>query len=109
MEVYQWLLRQNDLAVSDTAYFVYANGRMDTDGFNNRIEFRTKVIPYTGSDSWVEPTLEKMKACMDQSEMPPVGDSIMGGPCEFCSYAKRRTELTLEAVKSKKQSKTSKA
>ena len=105
MEVYQWLLRQNDLAVSDTAYFVYANGRMDTDGFNNRIEFRTKVIPYTGSDSWVEPTLEKMKACMD-GDMPPVGDSIMGGPCEFCSYARQRTELTLSAVQSKSAKKS---
>ena len=101
LEVYQWLLRQNDLTVSDTGYFVYANGRMDLDGFNDRVEFRTKVIPYTGSDKWVEPTLVRMKACMDQAEMPPVGDSIMGGPCEFCSYARTRTELTLKAIQTK--------
>ena len=87
MEVYQWLLRQNGLTVSNTGYFVYANGRTDFDGFNDRIEFRTKVIPYTGSDQWVEPTLLKMKACMDSDEMPPVGDHIMGGPCESCTYA----------------------
>jgi CRISPR/Cas system-associated exonuclease Cas4 (RecB family) len=101
LEVYQWLLRQNGLDVSDTGYFVYANGRMDMDGFNDRIEFRTKVISYTGSDAWVEPTLEKMKACMDQDDMPPVGDSIMGGPCEFCTYARQRTELTLSHVQKK--------
>lgn len=102
MEVYQWLLRQNGLDVHPTGYFVYANGRMDLDGFNDRVEFKTKVIPYTGNDEWVEPTLLKMKACMDEDAMPPMGDSIMGGPCEFCSYAKQRTELTLKHLKQAK-------
>ena len=100
MEVYQWLLRQNDLLVSDVGYFVYTNGRLDLDGFFDRVEFRTKVIPYTGDDSWVEPTIIKMKASME-GEMPPVGDSIMGGPCEYCTYARSRTELTLAAIKKK--------
>lgn len=99
LEVYQWLLRQNGFAVNNTGYFVYTNGRMDLDGFNDRLEFRTKIIPYTGSDSWVEPTLEKMKACMEKADMPPVGDAAMGGPCEFCTYAKTRTELTLAHLK----------
>jgi CRISPR/Cas system-associated exonuclease Cas4 (RecB family) len=94
MEVYQWLLRQNGLTVQPTGYFVYTNGRFDLDGFYNKLEFKTKLIPYTGDDSWVEPTVEKMKACMD-GEMPPMGDSIMGGPCEFCMYARARTELTV--------------
>ncbi len=97
MEVYQWLLRRNGLPVSDTGYFVYTNGRMDLDGFNDRIEFRTKLIPYAGKDDWVEPTLMKMKQCMD-GDMPPVGVSIMGGECEFCAYARERTKLTLAAL-----------
>lgn len=101
MEVYQWLLRQNGLKVSNTGYFVYANGRLDMDGFFDRVEFRTKVIPYTGSDAWIVPTLLKMKACMDQEEMPPVGTAAMGGVCDFCSYARQRTELTLKAVQQK--------
>jgi hypothetical protein len=94
VEVYQWLFRQNGLKVSDTAYFVYANGRSDLEGFNDRVEFRTKVIPYVGSDAWIEPTIMAMKACMD-GDMPEVGDSIMGGECEFCAYARERTKLTL--------------
>lgn len=98
MEVYQWLLRQNGFAVSDTGYFVYTNGRLDLDAFNDRIEFKTKVIEYTGNDSWIELTLENMKQVMD-GDMPPVGDSIMGGPCEFCEYARARTKLTLEYFK----------
>jgi CRISPR/Cas system-associated exonuclease Cas4 (RecB family) len=100
MEVYQWLLRQNGFDVSDTAYFVYTNARFDLDGFNDRVEFKTKLIPYIGNDNWVEPTLQRMKACMEKAEMPPVGDAIMGGPCEFCSYARTRTELTLKHLKS---------
>ncbi len=102
VEVYQWLLRKNDLLVSDMAYFVYANGRMDLDGFNNRVEFKTKLIPYKGNADWIEPTVAAMKACMD-GEMPPVGDSIMGGPCEFCTYARARTELTMQALRDKLQ------
>jgi CRISPR/Cas system-associated exonuclease Cas4 (RecB family) len=101
MEVYQWLLRQNDFIVNDTGYFVYTNGRMDLDGFNDRVEFRTKIIPYTGDDSWIEPTLAKMKACMESDDMPPIGEAAMGGPCEFCTYARSRTELTLKALQSK--------
>jgi CRISPR/Cas system-associated exonuclease Cas4 (RecB family) len=101
MEVYQWLLRGNGLNVSSTGYFVYTNGRMDLDGFFNKVEFKTKLIPYVGNDAWVEPTILKMKKCMD-GDMPPVGDSIMGGPCEFCTYARQLTELTLKALQTKK-------
>lgn len=99
MEVYQWLLRQNGFKVSDTGYFVYTNGRFDLDGFNDKLEFRTRVIPYTGNDAWIEPTLEKMKACMENDDMPPVGTAAMGGPCEFCTYARARTELTIDHLK----------
>lgn len=97
MEVYQWLLRQNGFSVQDTGYFVYTNGRFDLDGFNDQLEFRTKVIPYAGNDDWVEPTLLKMKECMD-GDMPAVGVAAMGGECEHCAYARARTELTLQAL-----------
>jgi len=103
LEVYQWLLRQNGFKVNDTGYFVYTNGRMDLDGFNDRVEFRTKIIPYTGNDSWVDKTLVKLKKCME-GEMPEVGIDIMGGPCSYCAYAKARTELTVDhLIKSKKK------
>jgi len=103
LEVYQWLLRANGFKVNDTGYFVYTNGRLDLDGFNDRVEFRTKVIPYTGSDAWVEPTLAKMKDCLDNDDMPPVGTAAMGGPCEFCSYARARTELTVKELQKTKR------
>ncbi len=103
LEVYQWLLRQNGFKVSDTGYFVYTNARLDADGFGDKLEFKTKLIPYTGSDAWVESTLQKMKDCMDSETMPPVGKAAMGGDCDFCTYAKRRAELTVKALQSKQK------
>lgn len=100
MEVYQWLLRQNGFKVSDTGYFVYANGRLDLDGFNNRVEFRTKIIPYKGSDKWLDKTLTKMKETLE-GDMPPVGTAAMGGPCDYCEYAKERTRLTMNHLQKK--------
>ena len=107
MEVFQWLLRQNGFKVSDTGYFVYANGRLDLDGFHNKVEFFTKVIPYTGDDSWVDPTIKKMKKCME-GDMPAVGKAAMGGECDFCAYAKARTDLTLKHVQNNQKAKKSK-
>jgi CRISPR/Cas system-associated exonuclease Cas4 (RecB family) len=101
MEIYQWLLRQNGFKVSDIGYFVYTNGRLDLEGFYDKVEFRTKIIAYQGSDNWVEPAILKMKECLE-GDMPAVGTAAMGGPCEFCTYAKSRTQLTLDAVGQKK-------
>lgn len=103
MEVYQWLLRQNGFTVSNIGYFVYTNGRLDLDGFNDHLEFTTKLIPYTGDDAWVERTLLAMKECLDSEQMPAVGTAAMGGPCNFCDYARARTELTLSYLKDAKK------
>ena len=102
LEVYQWLLRQKGYKVSSIGYFVYTNARFDVDGFYDKVEFITKLIPYEGSDNWVEKTILKMKKCMD-GDMPAVGKAAMGGDCEYCSYAKSRTELTLKALEIRKK------
>ena len=107
MEIYQWLLRQNGFEVNNVGYFVYTNARLDLEGFGDKLEFRTKLIPYVGKDSWIEPTLIKMKKCMD-GDMPEVGMAAMGGVCEYCMYAKARTELTMQALRNKKPTKSKK-
>ncbi|HUC95617.1 MAG TPA: PD-(D/E)XK nuclease family protein [Candidatus Saccharimonadia bacterium] len=94
MEIYQWLLKQNGFEVNNRGYFVYTNARMDVDGFFDKLEFITKVIPYDGDSAWIEKTLVDMKECLE-NEMPKIGTAAMGGPCEFCTYAKERTELTV--------------
>ncbi len=81
MEVYQWLLRQNDFKVSDTGYFVYANASKDAEAFDGKLEFEITLIAYKGSDKWIEGTLLKIKETLDSDELPPVGAS-----CDYCRY-----------------------
>jgi len=106
LEVYQWLLRQNGLKVSSLGYFVYTNVNLDKDGFFDKLDFKTKVIPYNGDDSWIEPTLLRIKDCLEDDNMPKVGTAAMGGSCEFCDYARQRTELTLAAINKPKSKKS---
>lgn len=100
LEIYQWLLRQNGFTVNDTGYFVYTNVNVGAGGFDNTLSFTTKLIPYTGKTDWLNQTLLDMKACLE-GDMPNVGTAAMGGECDFCSYARSRTELTLEFINKK--------
>lgn len=88
MEVYQWLLRQNGLKVSDTGYFVYCTGRMDREAFDGRIDFDVNLIAYTGDDSWVEKTLFDIKKCLESDKIPKSGPD-----CDWCTYFDSREEL----------------
>lgn len=81
MEVYQWLLRQNGFKVSDTGYFVYANGDTDKDEFGGILEFDIKLIPYTGDDSWIEGTLNDIKKCLESDKIPNMNED-----CDYCRY-----------------------
>ncbi|MBU6370822.1 MAG: PD-(D/E)XK nuclease family protein [Patescibacteria group bacterium] len=81
MEVYQWLLRKNGLNVSDTGYFVYCTGKMDRQAFDKRIDFDVNLIPYKGSDAWVEKTLLAIKKCLDAEAIPKAG-----ADCDWCLY-----------------------
>lgn len=81
MEVYQWLLRQRGFTVSNTGYFVYVNGRTDVDTFDGKLEFDVKIIPYTGSDTWVDDTLLSIKRTLESDAIPP-----SGAECDYCKY-----------------------
>jgi len=81
MEFYQWLLRRRGLDVDNTGYFVYANGIRDNKTFDNRLEFRVKVIPYEGDDDWVEQTLIDANAVLSDDEIPEPDNG-----CAYCSY-----------------------
>jgi hypothetical protein len=64
MEVYQWLMRNLGFKVSNTGYFVYANGMRDRKAFDGKLEFDIKIIPYVGNTDWIEKTLAKAKECL---------------------------------------------
>lgn len=88
MEVYQWLLRQKGFQVSDTGYFVYANGLRDRKAFDGKLEFDVTIIPYVGSDAWVEKTLAEIKKCLESASVP-----VAAPDCDYCTYRKAATEV----------------
>lgn len=81
MEVYQWLLRQNGYKVSDTGYFVYANGKTDREAFDAKLEFDLTLITYKGNSSWIEGTLQNAHACLCANIIPAAHKG-----CDYCSY-----------------------
>jgi CRISPR/Cas system-associated exonuclease Cas4 (RecB family) len=93
MEVYQWLFRQNGFKVSDTGYFVYANGRTDKKAFDKKLEFDVTILSYKGKDDWVEKALVDARQCLESDEMPNPGKD-----CDFCLY-RRVTKDIVEVRK----------
>ncbi len=81
MEIYQWLLRQNGFKVNNTGYFVYANGRADLEAFDAKLEFHLTLLPYEGSDKWVEPAIVKAHETLMSDELPDYSEA-----CEHCQY-----------------------
>ncbi len=81
MEIYQWLLRHNGFEVSDIGYFVYCNGQTDREAFDAKLEFEVKIIPYEGSDSWVEEAITKAHQCLTSSKIPKPAPA-----CDYCNY-----------------------
>ncbi len=103
VEVYQWLFRRNGFTVSPTAYFVYANGLSDAKAFDAKLEFDIKLVSYTGSDAWIEPTLMRLRETLVSDDIPPVGTSFGGGPCEHCEYREAAGKILQQMHKAKKK------
>lgn len=104
LEIYQWLFRKNGFKVSPTVYFVYVNGKSDAKAFDGKLEFDVELIPYTGSDEWVEPAVYKLKEMLVSDEIPKVGTSFGGGPCEYCTYRESAGKILLSIhAKNKKK------
>lgn len=81
MEIYQWLFRKNGYKVSDTGYFVYANGHTDKKSFDGKLEFDVKIIAYKGKDNWVDGIIKKAHLCLCSNEIPKTSTD-----CDFCAY-----------------------
>ncbi len=101
MEVYQWLLRGNGFQVSPTGYFVYVNGKKDAKAFDGKLEFDVSILPCQGETAWVEPTLEKIKACLLSEEIPKMAED-----CDYCIY---RQQAAMKDFENKKKNGKKKA
>jgi hypothetical protein len=105
LEIYQWLFRGNGFIVSPTGYFVYANGLSDKKAFDGKLEFDVVLVPYTGSDAWVEGKLIALKEMLMSEEIPQVGTAFGGGPCDYCTYRENAGKVLQSLHKQNKQSK----
>ena len=82
-EIYQWLFRKNGFPISDTAYFVYCNGKKDAERFDKKLDFEISLIPYAGDDSWVSATIENAHRCLKSNTIPSFSEN-----CDYCQYCK---------------------
>jgi hypothetical protein len=81
MECYQWLLRGNGFSVSNTGYIVYANAIKDKNMFDRTLEFTMQMLPYEGSDTWIDDALLGAKECLMADQPPSYVED-----CEWCAY-----------------------
>ena len=99
VETYQALLRgvlqDTEYTVSDTAYFVYSNGRADVAEFNDELKFKTTLIPYKGNADWVYPTVIAAYQCLQSDTIPSDSRAkeISEKYCDLCRYVKLRNSL----------------
>ena len=90
VEIYQWLFKQNGFKVSDTAYFVYANGNTDKAAFDAKLEFDISVLPYIGNSDWVENIVLEINECLMSPDIPASGPD-----CDFCAYREAVGEVEI--------------
>lgn len=88
VEIYQWLLRKQDLPVSDTAYFVYVNADKSLPAFDGNLQFAMTILPHEGNDSWVEEALLEAHRCLTGDHIPAPSPS-----CEWCAYRNASVRL----------------
>ncbi len=88
MDIYQWLLRKNNLKVSNLGYFLYCTGIFDQEVFDKKIEFDIALIEYIGNDFWIEDVILKIRNCLESDKLPDSGEN-----CEFCDFLKMRGEV----------------
>jgi len=81
-DVYQFLVAQQGLEVSDRAWFVYANGLKTADGFHDTLHFDTRLVPYDGNRSWVAEAFRAAVSLAVSAQRPEPGPD-----CPWCGFA----------------------
>jgi len=92
MEIYQWLLKQNNHDVSPKGYFVFARVNKGS-GFGEGkavLPFDLFIESIEGDNSWVESALESAREAFDKDESPRASPN-----CEYCAYRGAASQLEL--------------
>lgn len=88
-DVYQFLVAQQGLEVSERAWFVYANGLKTADGFHDTLRFDTRLVPYDGDRSWVARAFRAAVELVHSGRVPDRGPE-----CPWCGFAAAWTAAT---------------
>lgn len=97
LEIYQWLLKSRGYKVSNVAYWIYANGSVDRERFNGRLDFDMTLIKYEGNTDWVEEIIYKIYDCLEGNEIPEAAKD-----CDYCEYREAVGGVELDNVSVKK-------
>lgn len=87
VDVYAWLFHQNGFSVYPKAYFVYCNGLMNQERFDNQLVFDVKVLSYELNLDWIEEALNEARSCLENNHVP----TLTSG-CDFCKYTEKLKE-----------------
>jgi len=86
MEVYQWLLAQNNYKVAKGGYFLFAKVNKGEGFGSGKLSFDLFIEPQEGDNSWVENSLFEAKKTLD-------GTIPQHNPkCPYCQFAKIQSE-----------------
>ena len=69
--------------VSDLSYFYVCNGEKTNHRFDNKIDFKSTLIPYQVDTSWIENKLIELKEVLNLENPPEIEKN-----CEKCAYLK---------------------
>ena len=83
MDIYVHILRKMNFNVSDMSYFYVCNGEKTNNSFENKMNFKTTLIPYKVDLSWIESKLNEMKKILNLDSPPDIEAT-----CEKCAYLK---------------------
>ena len=81
MDIYVHILRKMNFDVSDRTFFYVCNGEKTNDKFDNKIDFKTTLIPYRVDTSWIKEKLIEMKDVLNLDQPPEIEKT-----CEKCAY-----------------------
>jgi len=90
LEIYGYLLEKNGFKISEDSYIVFCNAEINTEEWNEKLNFDVQVINYKMDYKWVEPTLDKIKELLIQNSLPNFSDT---DDCDMCRYLFEHEEI----------------
>ena len=83
MDIYVHILRKMNFNVSNMSYFYVCNGEKTNNSFENKMDFKTTLVPSKVDTSWIEKKITEMKIVLNLDSPPNIEST-----CEKCAYLK---------------------